>query len=474
MTSLAEERAAQAPWDACALGDIKSHHALIENEFQAPERLRDRVGVSLTALMRFAGRHVPHYRAQFRTLGINPSEIDGFGLLSALPILSKLDIQSKTKALLTEALPPGDRIASGTESSGTTARPTRVFHSKVSTRMFSVLVQRQHRWFRLDPQAKLASIRLGSQLPKKDGAALADGGTGQFRTWHYLGGRFRTGPFVGFNVTNPVEEQIAWLRREQPEYLISYAESLEHLAFAAGAEQPAKSLRALISISEQLTPGMKARITQCFGTPIHQSYGLNEIGLVACRCKNGRYHVHVEHCLCEILDDDGRECASGETGRLIVTALNNLAQPLIRYDTGDLAKAVAGPCPCGRTLPAFGEIVGRYSRIAFLPEGTLGLVDILRRCIEEAPADISRDLHQFQIHQSRDNGFEIRLATRMPLPEAFAARIRTAWDSDAGARALPLRIVEVREIARSAGGKFQVFTSDFMPLPDQASGAPPT
>jgi phenylacetate-CoA ligase len=184
--------------------------------------------------------------------------------------------------------------------------------------------------------------------------------------------------------------------------------------------------------------------------------------------------VHVEHCLCEILDDEGRECAFGETGRLIVTALNNLAMPLIRYDTGDLATAIAGACPCGRTLPAFGEIVGRYSRIAFLPEGTLGLVDILRRCIEEAPADIARDLRQFQIHQFRDNGFEVRLATRLPLPDAFAARIRAAWDSNAGVRAFPLRIVEVPEIPRSPGGKFQVFTSDFMPLPDHASGAPAT
>jgi phenylacetate-CoA ligase len=256
MTSLAEERAAQAPWDACARGDVEYYHTLIKNEFDAPERIQNRVGVRLSALMRFAGRHVPYYRERFLAIGAEPSDRDGFALLRALPVLGKSDIQTNTNALLTEALPPGDKIASATESSGTTAQPTRVYHSTVSSRMFSVLVQRQHRWFRLDPRAKLASIRLGSQLPKKDGVTLADGATGQFGTWHYLGSRFRTGPFVGFNVTNPVEEQIAWLRREQPDYLVSYAESLEHLAFAAGEEQPTKSLRALISISEQLRRGL--------------------------------------------------------------------------------------------------------------------------------------------------------------------------------------------------------------------------
>ena len=33
--------------------------------------------------------------------------------------------------------------------------------------------------------------------------------------------------------------------------------------------------------------------------------------------------------------------------------------PMIRYDTGDLAIAVEGPCQCGRTLPLMGRVAGR-------------------------------------------------------------------------------------------------------------------
>ena len=103
---------------------------------------------------------------------------------------------------------------------------------------------------------------------------------------------------------------------------------------------------------------MREHIERSFGCPIHQNYGLNEIGLVATRCDAGRYHVHSEHCIVEIVGPDGRSVAPGETGRLIVTGLNNWAMPLLRYDADDLGTAVEGPCPCGRTLPSFGDVVG--------------------------------------------------------------------------------------------------------------------
>jgi phenylacetate-CoA ligase len=37
----------------------------------------------------------------------------------------------------------------------------------------------------------------------------------------------------------------------------------------------------------------------------------------------------------EILDDDGRPCAVGQTGRIVITPLRKMAFPLIRYAIGD-------------------------------------------------------------------------------------------------------------------------------------------
>ena len=141
--------------------------------------------------------------------------------------------------------------------------------------------------------------------------------------------------------------------------------------------------------------------------------------------------------------------------------------PLIRYDTGDLAEAVSGQCPCGRTLPSFGDIVGRYSRIAFLPPQTMARVAALRDTIENMPTEFARDLREFQIHQFADNRMELRFVVRSAPPDAFFEHLRAEWAkvADPGEPELAMRRVD--EIPRSPGGKTEVFTSEFAPARDE-------
>jgi len=155
-----------------------------------------------------------------------------------------------------------------------------------------------------------------------------------------------------------------------------------------------------------------------------------------------------------------------------VTGLSNLAMPLIRYDADDLARAVDGPCPCGRTLPSFGDIVGRYTRLAFLPERSFTMLDAVRATILKMPPQEIRDLRQFQLHQFRDGHFELRLLVHAPLPDAFAEQVKTAWAKVVRSSEQVLLFRYVDAIERSPGGKYQVFTSDFMPAADRAFGAP--
>ncbi|MBT5038934.1 MAG: hypothetical protein HOM52_10520, partial [Rhodospirillaceae bacterium] len=192
-------------------------------------------------------------------------------------------------------------------------------------------------------------------------------------------------------------------------------------------------------------------------------------GIVALKCPAGRYHVHGEHCLVELVGDDGQPVAPGEIGRIVVTAFRNLAMPLIRYDTDDLAQSVEGPCACGRTMPGFGEVIGRYSRIAYLPDGTLGLVGAVRDALETMPVEIAQNLRQFQLHQFRNNRFELRLLTAGALPDAFIERVNKTWQKAVAGQNQRLDIATVEKIERSPGGKFQDFTSDHVPAPDIAA-----
>jgi phenylacetate-CoA ligase len=135
--------------------------------------------------------------------------------------------------------------------------------------------------------------------------------------------------------------------------------------------------------------------------------------------------------------------------------------PLIRYDTGDLAEAAGGPCACGRTLPSFGDVAGRYRRFAGLPAGTRQRVYALLGAFDEVPWEMLAFLRRYQIHQDRDNRFTLRVQTTGPIPDAFREHIGRAWEPVAGEPPCALAIVAVDAIGPSPGGKLLDFASDF-------------
>ncbi len=442
----------------------------VANEFLSVDEQFARQKQMLSNMVAFAATQVPYYRDLFRNLGLNRRDVREPGDLPRLPTLTKRTVQENGAELQPPALPRGQRPGPPTASSGSTGPPTRVVHTRRSRLMFGFLKQRELRWCRFDPAGTFAHVRNEALPPGPDGKPIADGETGRAPAWPLVGTYFETGPFIGLKRTTPLDQIVQWLERERPDYLLARPSVLEHLSFAFQDRPLPDRLRGLQGTGEAMTPGMRRRIEQTFGVPLHQNYGLNEVGLIASMClEGGRYHVHTEHCLIEIVDEDGNPCAPAETGRVLVTTLTNAAMPLIRYDTDDVAEAAGGPCPCGRTLPTFGAVVGRYSRIAAVPQDIRGLVNALRGAMERLPAELSKNLREYQVHRRRDGNFELRLVTVDTPTAEFAEHLQTVWRAAAQSRPLALRIVEVDHIPTPPGRKYLYFTSDFPSSP--ASGA---
>ncbi len=468
-TCLADEKREQNRWrlkPECA--KLRCFDRLVEDEFISEDEQRARQNRLLASMICFSVEQVPYYQDLFARLGLSTADVRQVDELHRLPVLVRNEVVENSDAFKAQVLPPSERIRGEFSSSGTTGKPVRVQMTERSNNMFSLAVQRQYRWFRLDPAERFASITTPAEkLPaREDGTPHPPGTTYQHPRWRFAGVFFETGEQVVFAMDNPVEAQYDWLKRQRPGYLTSNSQGLEHLAYAGEGEWPVDSIKSVLSIATQMTPAMRRMITQTMNVQVHENYGFNEIGMVAVRCAAGRYHVMSEHCVVEIIDDDGQQVAPGNVGHLVVSTLTNLAMPLLRYDAGDLAKAVAGPCPCGRTLPAFGEIIGRYRRTAFLPEGTLQRRAILSEALAALPAGLSRPVRKYQLHQYRDQSFEFRVVAVRPLDNAFKQWILAAWQEQEDAASVPLVIVQVDDIKPGPGGKFQDFTSDFIPAPD--------
>src|SRR5262249_8615600 len=109
------------------------------------------------------------------------------------------------------------------------------------------------------------------------------------------------------------------------------------------------------------------------------------------------------------------------------------------------------------------DVVGRYSRVAFLPEGTIIILEALRSAIRKQPQGMIRGLRQYQTHHRLDGRWEVRLVLREEMPERLAEYLGETWSRILGEPCPAFTLKCVDEIERPPGGKFQDFTSEFMP-----------
>ncbi len=438
---------------------------LARNEFLDPRERDERTTQAVSRMLQHAGESVPFHHERFRAAGLLDARVAVFEALRRLPPLTKAALQAAGTALHARRLPEGVKAIGISRTSGTTGEPTTVVQANTSLRMFSVLKHRELRWFRFDPSRTLAAIRPHTELPQGTGHAGTLDDPIRRQGWPYLDGLVRTGAFVGLHNTRGIGEQVAFLRREQPGYLIMQSAGLEHVALEAGG--PIPGLAACQAISQTLTPSMRALIATALGVRVHLNYGLNEIGLVASWCDEGdRYHVHAEHCHVEIVDGEGRPARPGERGRMLITSLNNFAMPLLRYDADDLAIAVEGACPCGRTLPSFGPVVGRYRRIACLPDGTWARWAAILQALYDLPPDLRAALRRYQARQHADGRWELRVEATGDAADAIGAFVAPLFAAAAPPPIPALGVVATDRFEGDGRGKFQSFVSDFVPPAD--------
>jgi phenylacetate-CoA ligase len=461
-TSLAEQIDRQRRW-VLKIDQFRSQvQTLVELEFESADLKADRRRTSLTRYLNFIFAEVPYYRALKKQLG-TMSVQDIVDKPEIFPELTKTELRDHASDLEASRLPAGHRVVGVKQSSGTTGKPTRVLQTNWGGNLFALNKQRECRWFDMNPMGTLGIIRLPSQLARIGGEELGLRENLRLPGWPNLRYAFETGHLVAFSVLNDLSDQLRWLKDQNPDYLLAYAETLEHLAFGLEGTTFEGNLKSIQSISETMTADMHTRITDVFVVPIHQNYGLNELGLVASRCpEGGRYHIHDETFMVELIGPDGQPCKVGETGRIIVTSLRNLGMPLFRYDTDDVAIATDQDCPCGRTLPCFGDVVGRYSRIAYLPEGTLAEVGVLRDAMAQCDDAVIRPLRRYQIRQLEDRSYQLLVLAQGELTRDFDRSILNHWTSHTETPPR-LSILRVEALQPGPSGKFQDFVSHYMP-----------
>jgi len=339
-------------------------YQLDRSQWLTPKQLRQAQFKQLVRLVQHAVETVPFYRDRLADWkGISdPKSLEESW--SRIPILTRTDIQDAGPDLISTRIPNSHGKVHSLMTSGSTGQPVQCRGTQITQFFWQCITLRDHDWHKRDFSKTLAAIRYTDHSAAPDGKAHSSWGAPVDLVAD-------SGPSAVMTTDSTISEQADWLRRNSPTYLIAYPSNIRALAsWFLDNNCTLPDLIHIRSFGEILETETRTLCEQAWSVPIVDCYSSQEVGYVALECPDSPqdYHVQSESILVEILDDQGKQSAPGEVGRVVATPLHNAAMPLVRYDLGDFAE-VGDLCSCGRGLPTLKRIVGRQRNMVTFPNG---------------------------------------------------------------------------------------------------------
>ncbi|MGQ0571208.1 MAG: phenylacetate--CoA ligase family protein [Armatimonadota bacterium] len=406
---------------------------LEQSQWYPAERLREIQWRKLHSLLVHAYTHVPYYRTVFHDLGARPEDFRGLDDMRRFPVLSKEIVRDRGKELMAD----GPAKLTRRVTSGSTGIPLQTYIDAQSRDWLWATVRRGRRWWGLDVGDRYARVTT-AQPSKRQRIRLS-----------LLNERF----FSCVDLSEAAMDRLyRQLVRFQPACVRGNPHALAHFAgYVSTRGHVALRPRVIICSAETLYPHQRATLRRTFNCRVGNEYGSNENGLIATQCPAGRMHVNAESVFVESQSSTTR---GQEIEELIVTDLNNLGMPLIRYAIGDVGAVLEGRCPCGRGLPLLDLTAGRTGDLVVLPGGRYLDHAVLCTIFEEIG---SGRVRQYHIIQEAPEKFTVLLVAP-DHDEGVSEAIRNGFSSVLGIRpSVDVRVVP--EIPREASGKLRLFVS---------------
>jgi phenylacetate-CoA ligase len=387
-------------------GFVAALRELERAQWLSGEELRARTEARLGPLLRHAAENVPFYRDAYRRLGLAPDELRTSIDLTRLPIVSK--------AVYREHFPDQFRAANVPRyrclrrwTSGSTGAPFPICLDRQALPRIFASHLFYDSWFDLFPFDRYVRIVAPNApeppLPADTPVTVRLRQSAMARLQVLYEAWTQKQIPVGQVDGEGAEIVYRGIEAFRPAFVLGYSSALATLAdqLLRLGLRLSRPIRGVIVIAELLTPLRRRLIEAYFQAPIVNRYGLRELGswsAQSCRETPEQFHVNSELVVWESVREDGTPAAPGETGRIVLTDLHNYANPVIRYDTGDLAVVRSVPCACGRGFPLVGPIEGRSQEYLRTPSGKVIRPAMLERYFfgQDAPLD---EVRHYQLLQ---------------------------------------------------------------------------
>ncbi len=351
-------------------------HRLSKTELEKLQHQR------LQQLLQHATTNIPYYKNLKVGLTGNP-----YDDIKQFPILYKSTVKANYRDLYL-----GDRTKMVAErSSGSSGIQGEVLMSKKEHTQYQATQTSIWEW---------NGFKIGSPM-LQTGITPYRGFLKTIKDW-----LFKTQYVSAYNISpENAKANLLKAKRNGVLYFGGFAASLNVYAEVALKEGIAIKLKGIMAWGDKLFDSYKNNINKAFDNPIiTELYGTAEGYVISGSCSKGKHHIITPQTYIEILDKDGNRVKDGELGFVVVTRLDALEFPLIRYYLGDLAvkEDPSVICTCGRHYPILQKIIGRDTDIIETPGGRYLVVQFFVGFLEHF-----HEIQQFSVIQRGLDGIEI-------------------------------------------------------------------
>lgn len=161
-------------------------------------------------------------------------------------------------------------------------------------------------------------------------------------------------------VTDSPEHNLARLKEICPYHLHGYPNGLIEIAEFLQKQNQTFTIPIICTGAEVMDQYMRRKISEAFHAEVFDLYATREVGNIAWECKAHQgMHINDDTMIVELLDENGNDVPEGVEGEIVVTHLDLLDYPFIRYRLGDRAIRLGGACPCGVAFSKLKSLTGR-------------------------------------------------------------------------------------------------------------------
>ena len=364
-----------------------------------------------------------------------------------LPIMKKIDFQKSLKERLSESYT--ERNVFVNKTSGSSGDPFVFAKDKFCHALIWANIMRRWNWYGIDFnhswQARFYGMPLDFIANKK------------LRLKDFLSKRYR------FNIfdfsDSAMEKMLKVFGSKKFDYINGYTTNVVLLAKYLKRKNLyltdiCPTLKVCIVTSEMLFEDDKKLLEERLRVPIVNEYGSAELDIMAFESPDGIWKANAETLFIEIVDENNNVLPYGQEGRIIVTSLYNKAQPMIRYEVGDIGILDEKSTPKN---PILKKLSGRTNVVAVLPSGKLSPGMTFYSITKKLFGD-EGNVKEFVIIQTKKDTFEIHYASASELDSAEITNITNVFATylEPG---LNLIFIRKETIERGKSGKLKQFVS---------------